>query len=111
MKIAIIGSRGLHITDMNEYLPDDVNEIISGGAKGVDCDAENFARANGMKITVFLPDYERYGRAAPIIRNKQIVDYADEVIAFWDGESKGTLSVIKYCEKQKKKVTVIDKRG
>ena len=40
-----------------------------------------------------------YGRAAPIVRNKQIVEYADEVIAFWDRRSKGTLSVIQYCKK------------
>ena len=56
---------------------------------------------------MFLPEYERYGRAAPIVRNKKIVDYADKVIAFWDGNSKGTLSVIKYAEKLEKLCEVV----
>ena len=51
-----------------------------------------------VQITVFLPEYKKYGRAAPILRNRMIVDYADKVIAFWDGCSRGTLSVIKYAE-------------
>ena len=87
----------------------DVSEIVSGGAKGIDHDAEMYAQLHGIKTTIFLPDYEKYGKAAPIVRNKRIVDYADEVLAFWDGESKGTLSVIRYCEKQGKKITVIHK--
>ncbi len=107
MKIAIIGSRNLHIENLEDYLPQNVTEMISGGARGIDTDAETFAKCNNIKITVFLPEYDRYGRGAPIVRNKQIVDYADEVIAFWNGRSKGTLSVIKYCEKQNKKITVI----
>ncbi|MBE6548001.1 MAG: DUF2493 domain-containing protein, partial [Ruminococcaceae bacterium] len=92
----------------NEYLPEDVTEIVSGGAKGIDTDAETFAKENNIKTTVFLPDYSRYGRGAPILRNYQIVDYADEVLAFWDGKSKGTKSVIDYCKKQDKKVTVVE---
>ena len=107
MKIAIIGSRGLHIENFDKYLPEGVTEIVSGGAKGIDQDAEAYANANGIKTTIFLPDYNRYKRGAPIVRNKQIVDYADEVLAFWDGGSRGTLSVIEYCKKQSKKVIVI----
>ena len=97
MRVAIVGSRGICVKNLGEYLPEDCSEIISGGAVGVDSCAERYAYLNNVKIQVFLPDYKRYGRAAPIIRNKQIVDYADIVIAFWDGKSKGTLSVIKYC--------------
>ena len=107
MKIAIIGSRGLHVENFEKYLPENVTEIVSGGAKGIDADAEAFANRNGIKMTVFLPEYNLYGRGAPIVRNKQIVDYADEVLAFWDGTSRGTLSVINYCKKQGKKVTVV----
>ncbi len=106
MKIAIIGSRNLHIENLEHYLPQNVTEMISGGAKGIDTDAESFAKENGIKTVIFLPDYSRYGRGAPIVRNKQIVDYADEVIAFWDGKSRGTLSVIDYCKRQNKKITI-----
>ena len=107
MKIAIIGSRNLSIDDLHEYISPECTEIVSGGACGVDSSAEKFATEHNIKLTVFLPEYEKYGRAAPIIRNRQIVDYADTIIAFWDGCSKGTLSVIKYCEKTKKPCSII----
>ena len=61
----------------------------------------------GLKLTVFLPDYERYGRSAPLVRNKDIVNYADTVIAFWDGVSRGTYFVINYCKKTATPCTVI----
>lgn len=106
MKIAVIGSRNIIAADIGKYAVG-ADEIVSGGAVGVDACAEEYARANGLKFTVFLPEYERYGRGAPIVRNKQIVDYADEVVAFWDGKSKGTLSVIKYAEKVGKNCEIV----
>ncbi len=107
MKIAIIGSRNLEVKNFGDYLPEGVSEIVSGGAKGIDACAAEYAHANSLKLTEFLPEYDKYGRAAPIIRNKTIVEYADLVLALWDGKSKGTLSVIKYCEKIGKKCKVV----
>ena len=106
MKVAIIGSISIRPTDIGTYISDG-DEIVSGGASGVDSCAEEYARKNELRLTVFLPQYERYGRAAPIVRNKQIVDYADRIVAFWDGKSKGTLSVIKYAEKIGKACKII----
>ncbi len=106
MKIAIIGSRNILIDNIGSYIPK-CTEIVSGGARGVDACAAELAMKNGLKLTVFLPEYKTYGRAAPIIRNKKIVDYADKVVAFWDGKSKGTLSVIKYAEKTGKECEII----
>ncbi len=74
---------------------------------GVDACAAEYAKSKGLKLTVFLPQYERYGRAAPIVRNKEIVDYADKIVAFWNGNSKGTLSVIKYAKKAGKPCEII----
>ncbi len=107
-KVAIIGSRSLTDIDIKKHLPKECREIISGGAKGVDSIAADFSMTNGIKLTVILPQYEKYGRGAPIVRNKQIVDSADMVIAFWDGKSRGTLSVIEYCKKQKKEFLLIN---
>lgn len=107
MKIAVIGSRNLHIENLGIYLPQDCTEIVSGGAKGVDQSAAEFARIHGIKLSEFLPQYSIYGKGAPIVRNKQIVDYADLVLAFWDGRSAGTRSVIKYCEKIGKECKII----
>lgn len=56
-------------------MPKEVTEIVSGGAKGIDI---------GIKLTEFLPEYEKYRRGAPLKRNLQIIDYADLVLAFWE---------------------------
>ncbi|MBQ4517355.1 MAG: hypothetical protein II997_02065 [Clostridia bacterium] len=106
MKVAIIGSRNLKIDCLEKYLPADTTEIISGGAKGIDCCAKEFAIANNITLTEFLPDYQKYRRGAPLKRNLQIIEYADLVIAFWDGKSRGTKFVIENCQKRSKKIEV-----
>lgn len=111
MKIAVIGSRGLAVADLGRFLPAGVTEIVSGGARGIDACARAFARGQGLKLTEFLPEYERFGRGAPLRRNLQIIDYADMVIAFWDGKSAGTRFVIEQCRKKNKKITVYRREG
>lgn len=106
MKVAVIGSRELSVENLEDYLPDNVTEIVSGGAKGIDACAVAYAARKKIKLTEFLPDYRRFGKAAPLKRNLQIIAYADEIIALWDGSSPGTDFVIKQCEKLNKKITV-----
>ena len=106
MKVAVIGSRGLTVNDLGKYLPEDTTEIVSGGAKGIDTCARNYASSHDLKLTEFLPEYSKYGRGAPLKRNLQIIEYADVVIAFWDGKSKGTKYVIDNCKKQGVQVDV-----
>ena len=106
MKIAVVGSRKITKVNLEKYVSEG-DEIVSGGAVGVDSYAAEYARKNNLKLTVFLPQYDRYGRGAPIVRNKAIVDYADKVVVFWDGSSKGTFSVIKYAEKIGKMCQVV----
>lgn len=107
MKVAVIGSRNLIVQDLKHYLPEEVTEIVSGGAKGVDTSAKEYADAQGIKLTEFLPEYGRYGRGAPLKRNISIVEYADLVLAFWDGKSRGTKFVIDECKKRNKPVHII----
>lgn len=97
MKVAIIGSRGLAVNNLEKYLPKDTKEIISGGAQGIDACAREYAVANNIKLTEFLPDYKQYGKCAPLKRNITIIENADIVLAFWDGVSRGTAFVIKNC--------------
>ena len=104
MKIAVIGSRGLTVPDLGKYLPTDTTEIVSGGARGVDACAREYARRHGLKLTEFLPDYAQYGRQAPLRRNLQIIDYANRVLAFWDGQSHCTAYVIRQCRRQKRPI-------
>lgn len=100
MKVAIIGSRNLGVIGLENFLPENVTEIVSGGAKGVDTCAREYAEKHNIPLTEFLPDYSRYGRTAPLKRNLEIIAYADLVLAFWDGKSHGTKYVIDNCQKQ-----------
>lgn len=99
MKVAVVGSRNLRIDDLEKYLPDGVTEIVSGGARGVDTSAREYALAHDIKLTEFLPEYDKYGRSAPLRRNIAIIEYADLVLAFWDGSSRGTKYVIDNCKR------------
>ena len=97
MRLAIIGSRTIYIKNLEDHLPDGITEIISGGAKGVDTAAREYALSHNIKLTEYLPDYRRYGRAAPLKRNTEIIKNADLVLAFRDEKSKGTKFVIEQC--------------
>lgn len=107
MKIAVIGSRTIKRIDCREIGAKPGDWIVSGGAKGVDTLAEDFATANGFPVLRFLPDYHRYGKAAPHVRNGQIVAAADRVVAFWDGKSRGTKSTIEKAKRYGKEVHIV----
>lgn len=109
MKLAIVGSRKITDISIDEYISDEVTEIVSGGAIGIDTLAREYAIRAGLKLTEILPKYDLYGRAAPIKRNEEIASYADRALAIWDGKSKGTQSTINFFKKLEKKVTVIIK--
>lgn len=107
MKVAIVGSRRLYVSNIGDYLSAEITEIVSGGAKGVDSSAREYALKNNIRLTEFLPEYNKYGKAAPLKRDMQIINYADKVIAFWDGKSKGTKYVIENCKKTNTPVDII----
>ncbi|MDR1630526.1 MAG: DNA-protecting protein DprA [Oscillospiraceae bacterium] len=100
MKVAVIGSRGLAINTLAPYLPEETAEIISGGARGIDACARDYAKQNNIPLTEFLPNYALFGRRAPLRRNITIIEHADLVLAFWDGRSRGTKFVINNCKKR-----------
>ena len=106
MRVAVIGSRGITVENLQDYLPEGTTEIISGGSKGVDTCAREYAVANNIPLTEFKPEYDRYGRGAPLKRNITIIENADIVLAFWDGKSRGTKYVIDACEERQIPVKV-----
>ncbi len=109
MKIAIVGSRNLILSveevynRVKEFNP---TMIISGGARGIDTIAKNLAYKYNIELLEFLPDYDKYGKRAPLIRNKQIVEEANIIIAFWNGQSRGTLHALKYAKEQRKETII-----
>lgn len=69
--------------------------VVSGAASGADALGERWAKENGHKIERFPADWKKYGKAAGPKRNKQMAEYADAVVVFWDGQSRGTASMIR----------------
>ena len=104
MKLLIAGSRSITDFDLNGHISDDVDLIISGGAKGIDTLAEQYADKNGIQKLIIRPKYEKYGKAAPIRRNEEMVDISDAVLAIWDGKSRGTAYTLEYAREKGKRI-------
>ncbi len=85
-----------------------VPEIVSGHAKGVDIIGEKIAKNHNLKVTIFPADWNKYGKRAGYLRNEQMADYADALIAIWDGKSKGTKHMIDIAKRKGLKVYIHD---
>ena len=114
MKIIIAGTRTFtNYQKLKQtcdcFLQDQNNiEIVSGACRGADKLGEQYAKERGYKLTQFPADWKIFGRAAGPKRNEQMANYADALIAFWDGKSKGTLNMIKLANQNKLSVTLIN---
>lgn len=112
MKLAIVGTRNFQDYDLLVRIvakvKSPIDEIVSGGARGADTLAERYAREHNIPMKVFPAKWDRYGKKAGYTRNKEIVDYCDGLIAFWDGYSKGTKHSIDLCVETKKPYKVIN---
>lgn len=106
MKLLIVGSRSIKGIDLSEHIPPNVELIISGGARGIDSLAEEYADKHNISKLILRPNYEKYGKFAPLERNRRMVDIADRVLALWDGKSRGTRFTIEYARKSGKEVIV-----
>ena len=80
--------------------------IVSGGADGADSLGERFANERGLKKIIHLPDWKQHGRAAGMIRNRDIINDSDIVVACWNKESRGTESSINLAKAQNK-ITIL----
>lgn len=107
MRLAIIGSRDCGQIDIASHIETRPDVIVSGGARGIDTLARQYAKVRGIELIEFLPDYESYGRRAPLVRDREIVDDCDSVLAFWDGKSRGTKYTMDYARRRGKPVRVI----
>jgi hypothetical protein len=109
MNVGIVGSRDFAplslVAAVVNRLPDDT-VIVSGGAQGVDHAAEVYAKGR-LRCIVFPADWRKHGRAAGFLRNTDIVNSSQYVIAFWDGVSHGTADSIRKAVKSGKPLTVV----
>jgi len=110
-KLAIIGSRGFNdytlLRSVLDPYKDVITLVVSGGAKGADSLAERWAKENGIQVKIFLPDWDKHGKKAGLLRNDDIIKNSDGVVAFWDGSSRGTQHSIELAKKQNKKIKII----
>ena len=111
MKVAVVGSRNCRNLDERQvlvHLPAECSAIVSGGAAGVDTFAEKAAKIRNIPVITFLLDYKKFGKAATLLRNRQMVENADMVLAFWDYASPGTANTIAECIRLRVPVRIID---
>lgn len=111
MKVIIAGSRTITdckiVVDAICSAPFIITEVVSGGARGVDKLGEEYARTfPDIYLKVFPADWDNHGKSAGYKRNVEMADYADALIAVWDGKSKGTKHMIDIATKKGLKVYI-----
>lgn len=110
MKVIVAGGRDITNFNLVEEAISvsgfEVSEVVSGKAKGVDTLGEVWALKHNVPVGAFPADWNAHGRSAGPIRNRQMAEYADALIAIWDGESKGTANMIQQARKNKLNVFI-----
>lgn len=110
MKYAIVGSRTFNDYKLLEKILDNIIKsddcIVSGGANGADKLAAKYARERNLELIEIFPDWS-IGKHAGPLRNQDIVNKCDKLIAFWDGQSKGTKNSIDLAQKSGKLLRII----
>jgi hypothetical protein len=114
LKVIIAGSRtfkdlNILTKECDFYLQNQKEiEVVSGAAAGADTLGEMYALTRNYKVTRFPADWQKYGKAAGYIRNEEMAKYADALIAFWDGISKGTEHMINLAKRYNLKLAVYE---
>lgn len=113
MKVIIAGGRDFSDYDLlcqrvNKILLKQTKiEIVSGAAKGADKLGERYAEEHGYEIIRFVADWNTFGKAAGYRRNIEMANYADALILFWDGISKGSKHMLETANEWGLKIRVI----
>lgn len=99
MRTIIAGSRTTSVLDFAEGMIDcpfllQISTIISGTAKGADLFGERYGVMHNIPVLRFPADWDKYGKKAGYIRNLEMAENAEALIAFWDGKSRGTNHMI-----------------
>jgi hypothetical protein len=129
-KLIIAGSRSINKMDILEKAiayfkinPEEIKEVVSGCAYGIDTLGKWWAEKNNIKVKEFPAKWDdletpplfikennrgKYNALAGIVRNRQMGDYADRLLCIWNGESKGSENMINYMKELKKEVMVYE---
>ena len=111
MKVIIAGSRSIGDYDavckaIDAFLlkSGPITEVVSGRAAGVDSLGEMYARQHNVPVKLFPPEWKKHGKKAGFLRNEEMADYADALIAVWDGASRGTQHMMDQMTKRGKPI-------
>ena len=116
MKLIIAGGRDF----TQEYIvnkvlygldSDIIDEVVCGDARGADTLGAEWAHIHHIPVKHFPANWDEYGKAAGYIRNAEMGQYSDMLIAFWDGKSRGTMNMIKTMKLHKKPYWVYNYQG
>ena len=107
MKLLIVGSRSIEDFDIGAFVTDETELILTGGAKGIDQLVESYADNHSISKLVLRPNYKKYGKAAPLLRNRKLVDLCDKAVIIWDKKSRGTKYTLDYATEVGKDVTLV----
>jgi len=113
-KVIIAGGRDFDDYDLvkskldNLLVNRDPVEIVSGTARGADKLGERYAYKTNLPVARFPANWQLYGKSAGYKRNAQMADYADALVAFWDGKSRGTKHMIDLAKSAGLQVRVVN---
>lgn len=110
MKLIIAGSRTISLSEdqitglLNNTDVPEVLEVVCGMANGMDLSGKAWAENYNLIVTKFPADWDKHGRAAGHIRNKQMAEYADALLLVWDGKSRGSKNMKENMQKLNKPI-------
>ena len=111
MRLAVIGSKEFHDYQKFKAVLDEIfgiTTIVSGAAVGTDTMTAGYALEHNIKLIEFPPDFEKHGGDAKHVRDRQIVENCDQLIAFYDGKCEGTKYTMDYADKMVIPVKVVE---
>lgn len=109
MKTIIAGGReiatdGIIAEIISHNVPWEITEVVEGGQRGIDRLARNWAKEKSIPVTTFEAEWKKYGNSAGPIRNEEMAEYAEALVAIRDGKSKGTEDMISKARKHNLKI-------
>ena len=113
-KVIVAGGRDFSDYDLlkskldNLLVDRDPVEIVSGTARGADKLGEFYAKRTQLAVALFPANWDLYGKSAGYRRNEEMAEYADALVAFWDGKSRGTMHMINLATSAGLQVRVVN---
>ena len=111
IRVTVIGSDGMDVSDMEKYIPANTKMIIAGHQNHIDLSARDYANSHSCEKMLFMPYYDENGQELRLQQIEDLVRCGDMVIAFWDGSSEDIRQAVKFSKKWHIPIRVYKKVG